>query len=144
MPRSARITLLVLLIGYWLAIFTLTHLPPKDLPQVNVSDKIEHFVGYGILGALFYLTLWAYRPEFRYAWLLVIVIAMCYGAIDEWLQLVVGRTCDLHDWLADVGGSVLAVAVLSGVRWALWRRTIARQKDAWKTRVLIQQDRVGA
>ncbi len=143
MPRAARITLLIVLIVYWLAIFTVTHLPPSKLPQVGVNDKVEHFVGYGILGALFYLTVWAYRPEFRHAWLLVVVTAMCYGAIDEWLQLAVGRTCELADWLADVGGSVIAVIVLSSVRWVMWKRMIDRQKDAWKTRVEVKQ-RVGA
>jgi len=143
MPRAARITLLIVLIVYWLAIFTVTHLPPSKLPHVGVNDKVEHFVGYGILGALFYLTVWAYRPEFRHAWLLVVVTAMCYGAIDEWLQLAVGRTCELADWLADVGGSVIAVIVLSSVRWVMWKRMIDRQKDAWKTRVEVKQ-RVGA
>jgi VanZ family protein len=142
MPRAARITLLIVLICYWLAIFVVTHLPPSDLPKVGVNDKIEHFVGYGILGGLIYLTVWAYRPKFRHAWLLVIVIAMCYGAIDEWLQLAVGRSCELADWIADVGGTVVAVLILSGIRRALWKRVIARQHDAWRTRVMLQE-RVG-
>ena len=71
MPRVARITLLIAMMCYWLAIFTLTHLPPSNLPKVNVSDKLEHFVGYCILGGLIFLTVWAYRPEFRHGWLLL-------------------------------------------------------------------------
>jgi VanZ family protein len=142
MPRAARITLLITLICYWIAIFTLTHLPPSDLPKVNVNDKVEHFVAYGILGGLIFLTIWAYRPEFRHGWLLVVVLAMCYGAIDEWLQLAVGRTCELADWVADVGGSVLVVMLLQGLRWGLWRRAIARQDGAWETRQIVR-DRVG-
>jgi VanZ family protein len=136
--RAVRIILIVTLAAYWLTIFTITHMPPRNLPKLGVSDKVEHFVAYGVLGTLLYLTVWAFRPEFRFTWLLVIVVAMCYGAADEWLQLAVGRDCDFRDWLADTGGSIIAAVVLTFVRWGLWQRTIARQRDAWKVREQVK------
>ena len=37
---------------YWLILFTATTLPGKDLPDMHVSDKIEHFTAYLILAVL--------------------------------------------------------------------------------------------
>ncbi len=132
--RSIRVILVIVLVLYWVTMFVLTHMPPRNLPGVGMNDKVQHFLGYGALGTLLYLTIWAFWPEFRFAWLVVIVVAMCYGAADEITQTLVGRTCDFYDWLADVGGSVLAAATLTTFRWAKWKRTIARQRDAWKAR----------
>src|SRR3954449_7923742 len=51
MPRPSHATAVRLLwaitIAYWLAIFTLTHIPAPKLPTIHVSDKIEHLVSYG-------------------------------------------------------------------------------------------------
>jgi VanZ family protein len=41
---------------------------------------------------------------------------LTYGAIDELLQIPVGRVCSLGDWLADAAGvaTVVALAVVFG------------------------------
>ena len=101
---------------YWAIIFTLTHLPPRKLPQVNIWDKLEHFLAYGLLGGLLYVTLWILRPRTQRLWLIVLAIGMAYGAIDEWLQIPVGRDCSIRDWSADVLGVGVAVGVLTLVR----------------------------
>jgi VanZ family protein len=137
--RSIRPYLVLVLILYWVAIFAATHLPPANLPRVNVNDKIEHFLAYALLSTLLFLTLWSYRPEFRHAWLAVIVVAMCYGAADEWLQLLVGRDCELNDWLTDVSAAIVVAIILSALRKILWHRALGRQRDAWKIREALKQ-----
>ena len=37
---------------YWLMLFAATHLPQMALPTTTLGDKTEHFITYGILGAL--------------------------------------------------------------------------------------------
>jgi VanZ family protein len=101
---------------YWAIIFTLTHLPPRNLPQVNLWDKLEHFLAFGCLGGLLYITLWILRPRTLRLWLIVMLIAMAYGAIDEISQIPVGRDCSIRDWTADVLGMGVAVGVLTLLR----------------------------
>lgn len=132
--RKLGLILLILLIGYWLTIFVLTHIPVQKLPPSDVNDKLAHFVAYAGLASLLYLTMWTRWPAFRYPWLYTIAIALVYGAIDEVLQIPVNRVADVNDWLADAAGAILAASVWAGVRWFSWRQTIARQKDAWKVR----------
>jgi VanZ family protein len=140
--RTYRIILLLTLIAYWGMIFVLTHVPAEKLPHVGVSDKTAHFLGYGTLAALFYLTIWAYRPEFRYAWVVVALVALGYGAMDEVLQSFVGRSCDFRDWLADATGTFLAIVAVWAVRRFAWNRAVARQRDAWKVRERVHQHAV--
>ena len=102
----------IILIGtavYWLGLFALTH-TPVTLPAIVVShDKTGHFIGYAILGAALYMTLRV--AGWRDATLGVLVIGLAYGAIDEWLQIPVGRSCELNDWFADAAGTACAAAV---------------------------------
>lgn len=113
---------------YWLSLFILTHLPklqiPGDIPQ---SDKAAHLSAYGLL-AFF---LWRFVETFQYplprsfAPLAVAIIGV-YGAIDEYLQGFVGRSSDVMDWLSDMLGACIVIAVLE------FRR---RKVEAGSTRV---------
>ena len=103
-------------IGYWLILFTLTHLPPSRLPETHVSDKLEHFTAYGLLAG--WLTL-AMASERRSALLtagIVLAIVLVYGAADELTQPFTHRTCDIHDWYTDAIGAALAVAIVTIAR----------------------------
>jgi len=115
-PPKFRRLIQVLLGAYWLLIFTLTHLPPKHLPHVNLWDKAEHLLAYGALGGLLFLALWAMRPNLVQIGIVALAIGMMYGAIDEWLQIPVGRDCDLQDWFADTTGVAIAVVCLTFLR----------------------------
>lgn len=97
-------------------IFILTHLPAKKLPTVDVDDKAAHLLAYAGLGALLYVSLWLTNPNRRGAAITVMVIGLIYAAIDEWLQLLVGRDCELGDWIADAAGLCIAVVILSLIR----------------------------
>ena len=107
--------------AYWVVIFVLTHLPPSGLPRVQVSDKTAHFVGYGLLSAGLFVSLSLTGLSARRCAIIVLVVAMGYGAFDEWSQQFVRRSSELDDWLADVGGALLAV----GLMW-LARAIVAR------------------
>lgn len=93
-------------------------IPAKELPQIAVSDKIEHTVGY------IALTLWfaGIYPRSRY---LHIALGMfLFGLIIEYLQgaMHFGRSRDYHDLIANAVGIALGLgaAWLGLGRWAEW------------------------
>src|SRR5436305_15149485 len=95
-------------LSYWAVLFVLTPLPPNRVPDTGISDKVEHLLAYGLLGALIFLSLQFRRPAHGAVAWQVIAIGLAYGAIDEWSQPPFGRTCDLKDWLADAAGILVA------------------------------------
>ncbi len=109
------------LVGYWVTLAALTHVPkpPQAASAVFVYDKIVHAVAFGILAALAW---WSWPPTEpgravrRAATWLAILAA--YGAADELLQPLSGRSCELADWIADVVGIVLG----SGSAYAVGHR----------------------
>ena len=100
---------------YWVGMAVLTHLPPRDVPHTPVNDKVQHFLAYAALAGFLALTVWVTFPSRpRLIWV-VLVIGLAYGFIDEQTQKLVGRSCDLKDWVADAFGTmagVLSVLVL--------------------------------
>ncbi len=105
------------LVLYWPGIFILTHIPMPVPPflEIHVSDKTLHFLAYFIL---IFLLWFAMNPNTKInwrkpaVWWILFVVAW-YGVFDEWLQGYVGRDPDVMDFLADLGGSVAALIVLS-------------------------------
>lgn len=86
-----------------------------DLPG-GMSDKTAHFLAYGGLGAL------ALRATSGARWsgvttssaLVAWAICIVYAASDEMHQwFVPGRTAAVDDWIADVAGSGLMIALLA-------------------------------
>lgn len=102
------------LLLYWLLIGTITHLPATKLPHVEVSDKLEHFAAFTLLGVLLNIVL--HQITRRHADWLTLLIVLIYGALDEFLQPLTGRTCDFTDWLADGTGAAVGVVLCSLVR----------------------------
>ena len=107
-----RLTAWCVTAAYWVIIFVLTHLPPSNLPRVRVSDKTAHFVSYALLSAGLFVSLSLTGLRASRAAIVVLLIAMGYGAIDEWSQRFVRRSAELDDWLADIGGALVAVGVM--------------------------------
>jgi VanZ family protein len=105
------------LILYWIILFTATTLPGKDLPDLGISDKIEHFGAFFILAVLLNLALIYQRKSyflFKNASIATIVITLSYGAIDEIHQLFIsGRSADIRDWLADSTGVIVGILFLN-------------------------------
>ena len=105
------------LILYWLLIFVLTSLPGNDLPNVKLSDKIEHFLAFGGLGFLLNLSL---RIQNKFtlvkkypAWSIILIVS-AYAALDEIHQIwIPDRTCDIKDWMADTVGVTIGVIIMT-------------------------------
>ncbi len=119
---------------YWVILFILTHLPPDKIPKTTVSDKTEHLVAYGLLAGVVHLSLWPRRWPILKLALVVIGVCMVYGAFDETTQPIVGRTCDIHDWLADITGAsasivLMSVALLLAQRGALRDRSVGEPQS---------------
>jgi VanZ family protein len=101
---------------------SLSHLPS---PPGGLTDKHEHFLAYGVLGALALraLTHGRWRDVRLRTVAGAILIASAYGVTDEFHQrFVPGREYDVLDMAADAIGS----ATSAGLLWA-WR--IIRQRS---------------
>jgi len=101
------------LVIYWIILLSATSIPADSVPATGVSDKIEHFLAYFILTILLAGTL-CFQNKFtnlkKHYLSGTLVISIVYGAIDELHQLLVpGRSCELLDWLSDVGGVMLGI-----------------------------------
>lgn len=78
-------------------------LPADDLPPTGMSDKLEHFIAYGVLALI---GSWAYRARTGLA---LVLIAM--GIVIEGLQwgMGMGRHADVLDALANSMGVILGM-----------------------------------
>lgn len=108
---------------YLAAIFALSSMPARDLPDLAGKDHYAHFFEFAILGVL--LSIWAvgrFRGK-RPLWLIFLTLVCFisfYGASDEIHQYFVpGRFCELWDWVADTLGGVVSVLIILPL---LWRR----------------------
>ncbi|MCA9055571.1 MAG: VanZ family protein [Planctomycetaceae bacterium] len=82
----------------------------------RVPDKLIHFVMFAVLGTL--LPEWLPRTvplTLRRATWLFAVMAV-YGAVDELLQIPVGRSAEWRDWYADLAGAAAGLVLAK-----LWR-----------------------
>ena len=82
-----------------------------------MSDKTLHSLSFTILAGLLSWTLnGLIRGVVRHCAIVLLIIAV-YGAIDELLQIPVGRHCDFGDWLADLRGGVVGLALFYLAHW---------------------------
>lgn len=109
--------IIVTLLFYWPTLFVLAHIPiPQMVRKAGVSDKSLHFIAYLVLVFL----LWsAINPDRKVNWRKaaawwVLLITVWYGVIDELLQsVVVGRSCDIMDFFADLAGVTTGLIMLT-------------------------------
>lgn len=123
-----RITLVILIL-YWITWATLTHIPhfraPSGLKRYYLGiplDKIAHCGAYALLSFLL-CAWWSLRKRRPGFWdsLLIMIILLSYGALEELTQKLVGRGCEFNDWLADVCGVTLGL-IACQIVWFLKRR----------------------
>lgn len=94
------------LVALWITLAILTHIPvPQSAPEIRNLDKLIHLIAYFPLGLL--LPVCRVRGCQR-GWVCLLIIAL-YGVSDELLQIPVGRTASVLDWVADVAGATLGV-----------------------------------
>lgn len=117
MASSRRKKLVIIpILLYWPAIFTLTHIPiPKMIGQFPISDKNLHCLAYLIL---VFLLWFAISPFEKVSWRRpavwwILLVVVWYGVIDEWLQGYVGRNPSVTDFFADMAGAFIGLILLS-------------------------------
>ncbi|HEY4263157.1 MAG TPA: VanZ family protein [Schlesneria sp.] len=116
-----RIGLVTLLVIYWSSMFFGTHLPKMPQGLAGQSDKLLHFCAYCGLAVL--LLSWRItRGRVSLSQLLLFWLMIgAYGIFDEMTQPLVGRDCDIKDWLADLTGAAIGLAVA----WPIATRLLA-------------------
>lgn len=123
------VTIRVGIAVYWLMMFLGTHLPVQEVvEQLPASDKHLHLMSYCLLG--FALPWWRWSAVWesqRRGWwhaMTLCLLIVGYAALDEWLQIPVGRTAEWGDWLADAVGAVVGVSIGTWLRgWTLRKET---------------------
>jgi VanZ family protein len=128
--RPLRYLLPLAVVGvYWLAMFVGTHIPSYQPPGPGGFDKIEHasaYCGLAIMLSVAVAIVWRTGAA---ALLAVFAIGAIYGAMDELSQLfVIGRSCDILDWFADLTGLAAGITLFSFAHWA-WRSWRDRRKN---------------
>lgn len=104
---------LLALIAYWAALFIATHTPQGDVAAFPHADKLAHLAAYGALAWLAAMTLRLRQWPLRRTYVVVFIVCVVYGAVDEWLQQYVGRMTDFQDWLADTAGAALGLVLFA-------------------------------
>jgi MYXO-CTERM domain-containing protein len=100
--------------AYLVLVFGLSSIPHLTPPgNISNTDKLAHFIEYGILGVLLFRALAAAGLPLVRAGLVTILIGGMIAGLDELYQGTVGRDRSAGDWGADTAG--LAVAALAGI-----------------------------
>lgn len=111
---------------YCCMIFGVSAIPGKQIPDtISVSDKLIHMSEYAILAILVAraVSQTSQRQWGLMCWVLAVAFVAFYGITDEFHQsYVLGRSSDLHDWVADLTGGGFGAAV-----YLFWKR-ISRKK----------------
>ena len=105
--------------AYWAMMFVGTHLPPSSRAVRFAAILPDWFLHSTMFAGLGWLVVWAPRPRltvpaggrgpliFRtVAWYLAL---LAYAAADEMTQPLVGRQCELKDWMADAIGAAIGM-----------------------------------
>jgi len=114
-------------LGWAMVLFILyaTLAPSRDVPDLHLWDKLEHAT------AFFGMTFWfGGLVRRRRFWVLGLVMSV-FGAAIEVAQgtMGLGRDMDIHDWIADSIGVLLALGLLLCVprrrgSWLRWFETL--------------------
>jgi uncharacterized protein YfiM (DUF2279 family) len=109
----------------WVALILVgTSWPKLKLgPDELALDKLAHFTAYAVLAAL---ALRATLTPRRVATAAAVLAGIaCIGAVDEWHQTFIpGRSMSAADWIADVSGALVGIAVVRLVPFLTPRRPL--------------------
>lgn len=104
-----------------MAVTVLCLLPASTLPPVQLWDKLEHFIAYGLLAAAGGIGYPEWRSRTR-----IVLFLLALGVAIEFAQgSVPGRESNALDMLANTFGVVIGIATA-----ALFSRVMGRQQPA--------------
>jgi VanZ family protein len=111
--------------AYSVVLVAATHYPkPEEFLGPNApSDKLLHFVAYGILGLLAAATLLAYGCWTPRSPLKLLVALALAAIVDEATQPLCSRAADPLDWVFDVIGLAIGIALIASLAWARGSRS---------------------
>jgi VanZ family protein len=97
-------------------------MPPHQAPKLFPWDKAEHFA------AFYTLTVLASVAFPRRNLILIAVLLSAFGGVIELVQAlpIVGRDCDVRDWIADMLAVIAALAPIVAAHWRTLIRNSAR------------------
>lgn len=118
-------------LGYWAAIFVATHVPLRGVKlPVSGGDKLLHFLFFFVLALLGGRVALTGGQRLARSWPFIwFGVYTFYGAADELLQSLVGRTPAIGDWVADSCGALAGLLVVYLNRNALSRGTSDSPND---------------
>jgi VanZ family protein len=120
-PRY-RLAASMVLIVYWLIMFTGTHWPHVSLEGYPSNfDKVLHFTGYAGFGFLIAVWVSTKRPFGRRDFAAAFAVIFAYAIFDEVTQPYFGRDCEFLDMVADWIGGLSGLGVFLVLRVALRR-----------------------
>jgi len=92
--------------------------PLSALPEIEVSDKLEHFAAYCLLG---FLAVLARKSKHGMIW--IVAAAVLYGGAIEIIQPYVNRHMELGDFIANACGALFGATLgFASVRATFWNR----------------------
>jgi VanZ family protein len=111
--------------AYAVVLVAATHYPkPEEFLGPNApSDKLLHFMAYGVLGLLAAATLWAYGRWTPRSPLKLLAALALAAIVDEVTQPLCSRAAEPLDWVFDVIGLAIGIAVIASLAWARGSRS---------------------
>ena len=133
---TGRLALSGATLGWMGLIFYLSSLSQAEASQRLESPVVSwlgalrsyaaHIVLYGVLAALAQASLWGWKPDYRFRWVLAAAIfTAVYGISDEYHQSLVGRTGSVADVIVNTIGASAAATSLWLIR--SWLRSQTRR-----------------
>jgi VanZ family protein len=105
---------IIIVIGYWLALWLATHWPNPQLPSAwRHHDKLLHLLAYAGLSPLvmFAIDRQTWRLEARHMAMLLAGLTLLAGTDELTQNFVPGRRADLSDFGFDLAGVVLGLVI---------------------------------
>jgi VanZ family protein len=134
-PFTRLSVLMLYLIGMVLA----THWPhidryaPEGIRCLPCVDKLVHGCLYFGWAALWGWVLWSESRQHRWGGLLGLLLGgLLWAAVDELTQAFVGRQPSVVDFMADLIGLMVGLAI-----WVIWSRNIIRRRLAAPAQICL-------
>ena len=102
---------------YAAGVIALSSIPNLSAPQIRIIavDKIAHFLEYAIFAFLTFRSVSNINVRMRLQWIVLLsaLFLSIFALLDEFYQhYVPGRHMDLLDFVTDVGGALVVLALL--------------------------------